>query len=118
MKTLVLHYGMEGGATKVFRQLLNRKERYFAEESHVDFEDLDVWHKSETEYPSFQAFWQEFTKNDNWFRRIPIFIHKDCKPIIRKSFTKLNAEALQENEQITCYKWLTLLKSTQSSKLY
>ena len=44
----------------------------------------------ETRYPSFTAFWQELTKNREWFYLHPLFVHPEQRAFVREQLKSVN----------------------------
>jgi len=109
MEQLLFHWGLEGGGSELYKVTEDGKDRIVKRSSYVDAEDIDVWHQAETEYPSFEAFWVEAIKNDKWFWWHPVFIHDDCKPIIRESLGEIDLAGLSEYERSIIDEWKGML---------
>ena len=45
--------------------------------------DRDITRVFETPYSSFDAFWEQLTKNREWFYLHPLFVHPDIRAFIR-----------------------------------
>lgn len=107
MEQLLIHWGLEGGGSKVFRVIDKGKERIVRRYSYMDFDENDdeVWRQGEIEHPSFEAFWQEATVDKKWFTRHPVYIHDDCKTIIRKSLNSIDLAGLSEYERRLIDDW-------------
>jgi hypothetical protein len=46
-----------------------------------DTDDLKVF---ETNYPSFESFWQYLTRNNEWFYMHPLFVHREQRAFMRQ----------------------------------
>jgi hypothetical protein len=44
----------------------------------------------ETPYPSFEAFWQELTRNKEWFYLHPLYVHPDKRVFIQAELQNVN----------------------------
>ena len=44
----------------------------------------------ETRYPSFDAFWQELTKNKEWFYLHPLFVHPEQRAFVQEQLKSVN----------------------------
>ena len=44
----------------------------------------------ETQYRSFEAFWQELTRNTEWFYLHPLYVHPDKRPFIQAELQNVN----------------------------
>ena len=44
----------------------------------------------ETLYPSFEAFWQELTKNKEWFYLHPLYVHPEQRDFVRAQLQAVN----------------------------
>ena len=110
-KTLLFHWGFEGGGSDVFRITENGKDRIVQRYSYMDFDanDDEIWHQGENQFESFEAYWKEATKDKNWFRGHLVFIHNECKPLIRKSIEAIDVVGLTENEQMVIDRWKMML---------
>ena len=110
-RILLFHWGLEGGDFEVHRITDNGKEHFVQRYNYMDFDENDdeIWRQGETEYPSFEYFWQEALRDEDWFRCYPLFIHDDCKPIIRKSLDKIVVAGLTEIELSAIERWKRML---------
>jgi len=82
---ILLSYGCEGGGSSVYKITVNGEERIRQSSSFVDITEECGDTYGTKEYSTFEAFWNEFVKNDYWVNFSPNFIHDDCKEIISKS---------------------------------
>ncbi|MBM3405086.1 MAG: hypothetical protein FJY10_09395 [Bacteroidetes bacterium] len=112
-RILLFHYGLEGGDFEVYRITDNGKDRFVKRFNCMDFDENDdeVWRKGEIEYPSFEAYWQEALRDEDWFRCYPMFIHDDCKPIIQRSINDLELLKMPERDAAVLEVWKVLLNS-------
>jgi hypothetical protein len=44
----------------------------------------------ETAYPSFEAFWQELTKNKEWFYLHPLYVHPEQRAFVHQQLQGVN----------------------------
>lgn len=51
-------------------------------------ENKDELKVFETHYPSFEAFWQELTKNREWFYLHPLYVHPEQRAFIQEQLKK------------------------------
>jgi len=111
MENLLFHWGLEGSGSKVFRVSKNGSDRIVRRYSYMDFDENDdeIWRQGEIEHPSFDVFWQEATVNKKWFSRHPVYIHDECKPVIRKSIDGIDMTGLTETELLAVDGWKKLL---------
>jgi hypothetical protein len=53
-------------------------------------ENKDELKVFETHYPSFGAFWQELTKNREWFYLHPLYVHPEQRAFIQEQLKNVN----------------------------
>ncbi|MCX6242691.1 MAG: hypothetical protein NTX43_12865 [Bacteroidetes bacterium] len=107
---LLFHWGLEGGGSELYGITEDGKDSYMQRSLYVDKEDIDIWHHKETKYPSFEAFWAEALTIDKWFWWHPVFIHDQCKPIIRKSLEKIDLTGMTQEDHAAIDEWEDMLK--------
>jgi hypothetical protein len=44
----------------------------------------------ETTYPSFESFWQELTKNKEWFYLHPLYVHPEQRAFVKQQLEHVN----------------------------
>jgi hypothetical protein len=52
-----------------------------------DTDDIQVF---KTPYPSFEAFWQDLTKNQEWFYLHPLFVHPEQRSFVQQQLQHVN----------------------------
>jgi hypothetical protein len=62
---------------------------YYYNHSTYD-EDKDELKVFETEYPDFEIFWKELTKNKEWFYLHPLFVHPEQRAFVRNQLLNVN----------------------------
>ena len=59
--------------------------------NHSQYDDArDEIRVFETHYPSFASFWQELSKNPEWFYLHPLFVHVEQREFIREQLRTVN----------------------------
>ena len=53
-------------------------------------EDKDELKVFETDYIDFTAFWQELTKNPEWFYLHPLYVHPEQRDFVKQELAKVN----------------------------
>ncbi|MCU7547902.1 hypothetical protein OCK74_02195 [Chitinophagaceae bacterium LB-8] len=53
-------------------------------------ESKDEFKVFETTYPSFKAFWQELTKNKEWFYLHPLYVHPEQRAFVQQQLQHVN----------------------------
>ena len=102
---ILLNIGSEGGGSLVEKITVNGKEIIRASSDYCDITEEcgDTYGKKD--YNTFEEFWNEFIKNDFWVNLHPLFIHKDCREIIRKSVKEKYLKGLTEFQKFQIMEW-------------
>jgi hypothetical protein len=53
-------------------------------------EEKDELKVFETDYIDFTAFWQELTKNPEWFYLHPLYVHPEQRDFVKEELAKVN----------------------------
>ncbi len=53
---------------------------------------------SETNYPTFAAFWKQFTTNNRWFTFHPLYIHPEQRKFIKEELGKVNWKLIADEK--------------------
>jgi len=104
----IFAWSLDGFGSKLFRITEPTKIRFVNRYTPMDKDENDheIKHNREFEYPSFEAFWREFTDHPLWLRFHPIFIHKDYKPFLRDFFANIPQGSLTMGEKLRFFLWL------------
>jgi len=68
---------------------VNEAPSFYYNHSTYD-EDKDELKVFETNYPRFEDFWQELTKNKEWFYLHPLFVHPEQREFVRGQLQQVN----------------------------
>jgi hypothetical protein len=58
---------------------------------HSTFDaDTDATKVFQTEYPSFETFWQALTKDKQWFYQHPLYVHPEQRAFVQEQLKNVN----------------------------
>lgn len=52
--------------------------------------DTDATDVFQTKYPSFEAFWQELTKDKQWYYQHPLYVHPEQRAFVQEQLKSVN----------------------------
>ncbi len=83
----------------LYRLITESKVSFYYHHSLSDLEDdNNKTTVSETNYPTFAAFWKQFTTNNRWFTFHPLYIHPEQRKFIKEELGKVNWKLIADEK--------------------
>lgn len=108
MEELVLGFGMEGGGESIYRISTDNYVQFLRKFSYMKY-DLDDWETGEEMIDSLESFWNNFTKDSQWFRFHPVKVHKNYKELVLKSLQFIDLEIIDGEDKRRVDFWVNVV---------
>jgi hypothetical protein len=89
-KELYFDIGSEQSGGSLYRIKDNAGNMGFQYQHSTYNDDSDKINVLETDYASFNDFWQMLTKDRQWFYQHPLFVHPEQRDFIREQLQQVN----------------------------